>query len=222
MKEKAFINAKNLPRLRDAFSKAVGSVADKDNDYALDVSVIGEPGVGKSFITTKLSQGVLGIHMHSISQAVPREEMADLILWSDHTNGKEQIIQYDEASLRFVDEDYHSLVQKERVKSPLPTRHLPGVNFIEHPDQETENASDLIVRMKFSDKQQEAINAINHKIQNSSDHIMIHKKALRNIASLGCEIEIETTSDRIDDTPLVEFFEEYGNHSPPSSSEHDL
>ena len=210
MKNKAFINAKKLPRLRDAFSKAAQSFSGQSKDDALNVSVIGEPGVGKSFITAKLSQGVLGQKMHSISQAIPREGMADLILWSDHTNGKKQIIQYDEASLRFVDQDYHDLVQEERLKSPLPTRKLPGLTFVEHPDQETEDASDLIVRMTFSEKQQEAISNIQQKIKSSSSHIMIHKKALTKIASLGCEIEIETKGDRIDDAPLVDFFDKYG------------
>lgn len=145
--------------------------------------------------------------------------MADLILWSDHTNGKEQIIQYDEASLRFVDQNYHNLVQEERLKSPLPKRSLPGINFIEHPDQETEDASDLVVRMNFSDKQQTAINNIQTKIQSSDDHIIIHKKALAKIASLGCEIEIETKSDRVNEAPLVDFFEEYGDQEPSVKSE---
>lgn len=210
MKEKVFITVKNLPKLRNAFAASVTPYLQENNDADLNISVIGEPGVGKSFITTKLSKGVLGQNTTTSAHAVERENMHDLILWSTHTNGTQQIIQYDEASRRFVDEEYHNFVQQEQQKNPTPERKLPGLTFIEHPNLDTEQNSDITVRICFSERQQAAIENVRQKMENSTHHITIHKKALSKIAAMGCQLEIETNSDKIDQEPLEKFFNEYG------------
>ncbi len=213
MKGKAFININNLPAMRDSFCAAVSPCLENEDNPDISVAVIGEPGVGKSYITAKLSQGVLGQNIKTKEQVCPRDNMHDLILWSNHKNDTHQIIQYDDASLRFVDEDYHNFVMQERENHPLPDRDLPGISFIEHPDEKTENEADIVVRISFSDKQSAAIQNVKEKIENDDRHISVHKKALSKIASLGCEIEIETSSDRINTEPLEDFFEQ--NQAPP-------
>lgn len=211
MKRSAFVTADNLPDLAGAFGKAVDSAGLHKHDDALNVAVIGEPGVGKSYISTKLAEGVLGSDMHSLSQSVPRDDMHDLILWSYHTDGAQEILQYDEASKRFVDDEYHNFVMEQRKEHPIPERTSPGVTFIEHPDQETEDDADIIVRIRFSEYQKSEIARIRTQMEQGAANLTAKKQELANVAAQGCEIEIETQSFRFDDSALVEFFDKQDN-----------
>lgn len=111
MKFQTFISANSLPELAGAFAGSVAPIFQDENDNAeVTVSLIGEPGVGKSFIAASLSKAVIGENVTARVMSVPREGMHDLILWSESNNGQLQNIQYDEASKRFVDDTYHSFV----------------------------------------------------------------------------------------------------------------
>jgi len=207
MKRSTFITAENLPNLAQAFGDAVDSAGLHKHDDELKVAVIGEPGVGKSYISTKLAEGVLGSDMHSQSQSVPRDDMHDLILWSYHTDGEQEILQYDEASKRFVDDEYHNFVMEQRKEHPIPERTSPGVTFIEHPDQDTEDDADIVVRIRFSELQKSEIARIRTEMEHGTADLTAKKQELANVAAQGCEIEIETQSFRFDDSALIEFFD---------------
>lgn len=208
MKYSGFVTGETLPDLCDAFASAVNSAPAVNNTDELTVSVIGEPGVGKSYIATKLSEGLLGEDMHTIKQQVSRDDMHDLILWSVHTNGAQENIQYDQASLRFVDQDYHDFVMAEHEKTPIPPRMFPGVTFVEHPTAETENKSDMVVRLSFSDIQKDLAAQVMKKMEQPNADLTVLKQDLADIAAVGCHIEIETRNPFFDTTKLATFFED--------------
>ena len=207
MKRSAFITSDNLPDLAKAFSSAAQSAGLNDRENDLKVSIIGEPGVGKSYIATKLAEGLLGAHMLTHQQSVPRDNMHDLILWSVHSNKDMEVIQYDEASLRFVDDDYHNFVMQQRKNHPIPERIFPGMTFIEHPDQKTEDDSDIVVRIRFSEMQQQELSRIRAEMEGGAIDIAAKKQELADIAAQGCVLEIETQGFRVDETPLIKFFD---------------
>ncbi len=211
MKDSAFITSDNLPDLTAAFAQSVKSAGITSPEDELKVSIIGEPGVGKSYIATKLAEGILGSHMHTMEQSVERDNMHDLILWSVHTNEHQEIIQYDEASLRFVDQDYHDFVAAEQGKTPVPKRIFPGVTFVEHPNADTEEDSDIVVRVKFSEMQRQELHRIHKEIEHGGYDLESKKQELADIAAQGCMMEIETQGFRVDDTPLIEFFDRQNN-----------
>ncbi len=214
MKAQKFINAENLPELARAFAQSVSPALAEDEIPAVKVSLIGEPGVGKSYIAAKLSEAVLGDNVTAQVQTVPRENMHDLILWSARETDTLQIIQYDEASTRYVDDAYHDFVEQQRAQNPVPERNKPGIVFAEHPDLRTENTSDIVVRVAFSPEQQAAITHLRDSMDGAdAETLTIIKNELAGVASQGCLLEMEIQSARIDEAPLIDFFD------PPDFSE---
>ncbi|MCL4677766.1 MAG: hypothetical protein KJ017_04130 [Alphaproteobacteria bacterium] len=214
MKGQKFINAENLPELASAFARSVGPAFSESENPEVKVSLIGEPGVGKSYISAKLSEAVLGDNVTAKVQIVPRENMHDLILWSARETDTLQIIQYDEASTRYVDDSYHDFVERQRAQNPVPVREKPGIVFAEHPDLKTEKTSDIIVRVAFSPEQQAAIARLRESMDGAdAETLTIIKNELAGVAGQGCLLEMEIQSARIDEGPLVDFFD------PPDFSE---
>lgn len=214
MKGQKFINAQNLPELARAFAQSVSPALVEDEIPAVKVSLIGEPGVGKSYISAKLSDAVLGNNVTVQTQIVPRENMHDLILWSARETDTLQIIQYDEASTRYVDDAYHDFVEQQRAQNPVPKQTKPGIVFAEHPDLKTEQTSDIIVRVAFSPEQQAAIARLRDSMDGAdAETLTIIKNELAGVAGQGCLLEMEIQSARIDEGPLVDFFD------PPDFSE---
>ena len=207
MNYSAFITSENFPNLAMAFASSVSSVCLSSQEEEALISVIGEPGVGKSYVARKLSQGVLGQGMVTEVQAVAREAQPDLILWASHANEENQIIQYDEASLRFVDVQYRDLVMSSREKFPIPGRYSSGLTFIEHPDLETESKSDIVARLSFSTAQKQAIEAIHATVNSVRCDLDVCKKELSRVASKGCLLEMNFSGKLVDEAPLIEFFD---------------
>lgn len=214
MKGQKFINAENLPELARAFAESVGPAFSESENPEVKVSLIGEPGVGKSYISAKLSEAVLGDNVTAQVQTVPRENMHDLILWSARETDALQIIQYDEASTRYVDDAYHDFVERQRAQTPVPAREKPGIVFAEHPDLRTERTSDIVVRVAFSPEQQAAITQLREAMDGAdAETLTLIKNELAGVAAQGCLLEMEIRSARIDPNPLIDFFD------PPDFSE---
>lgn len=208
MKGQKFIDASNLPTLAKAFAKVVESAFSANPNGEMTVCLIGEPGVGKSYISSKLSEAVLGDNTTAQVKSVPRENMHDLILWSVRESDTHQIIQYDEASPRFVDGDYNYFVTKQHALNPIPERSRPGITFAEHPDHATEEKSAMIVRVSFSPAQKMAVQQLRETMENSPAEL--HEKFRNDIAYVtlqGCLLEMEFQSTSFNYTPLMEFFE---------------
>lgn len=203
----AFITAVNFPDLAAAFAASVAPACLEECENQAVISIIGEPGVGKSYVARKLSEGVLGEAMVTEVQAVSRDAVPDLILWASHENDKNQIIQYDEASLRFVDEEYRDLVMSERGKAPIPAQHLSGLKFVEHPDVETEEQSDVVIHLSFSKAQKKAMDGMHATVTSIGGDLQAHKDALSDVAAQGCLLEMDFSGDFVDKKPLIEFFD---------------
>lgn len=208
MLKTAFINADNLMDFTTAFAKSIQSVDPQEDKDDIQVAVIGEPGVGKSYIATKLAHRILAENVITHTQTIQRDDMHDLVLWSVHSDGVQEIVQYDEASLRFVDEDYHNFVVAHQQQTPMPERTLPGLTFIEHPDQDTEYESDIVVRISFSDMQRQDLQNIRKEIQYCAANIEEKRAQLAAVAAQGCVIEVETQDIRMDYTALKQFFDD--------------
>lgn len=207
MKRQKFITAENLPIMTRAFAESVDPALRSGGDVT--VSLIGEPGVGKSYISAKLSDAVTGPHVTALTMTVPRDNMHDLILWSVRESENVQIRQMDNASRRFVDADYHDFVFAQRLLHPVPVRTKPGINFIEHPDETMEMASDLVVRLSFSPQQREAILMLRDNMFGAAPEVVASiKDDIASVMAQGCQLEMEFQGNRIDRVPLIDFFDE--------------
>lgn len=82
--------------------------------------------------------------------------------------------------------------------------------FIEHPEAETENRSDIVLTVMHSPQQISSIAAIRDQLSQASDQSKIQslKAELAEIAAQGCVVVLETHGDRIKPEPLKDFFEE--------------
>ncbi len=208
MKSQKFITAENLPDLADAFARSVAPVLEAGGD--LTVSVIGEPGVGKSYISGKLSDAVTGPHITAQTMTIPRENMHDLILWSVRESDRLQIRTVDEGSVRFVPPEYRDFVLQQRELHPVPPRVKPGITFVEHPDEEMEEASDVVLRVSFSPQQREAILMLRSLMDpNNPQDLVALKSDIAKVTAQGCLLEMEVHGHRVERAPLVEFFGEF-------------
>lgn len=205
MKSQKFITAENLPDLAAAFARSVEPTLAPGGD--LTVSVIGEPGVGKSYISGKLSDAVTGPHVTAQTMTIARDNMHDLILWSVRETDALQIRTVDEGSVRFVGPEYRDFVVQQRELHPVPPRVKPGITFVEHPDEEMEEASDIVMRVSFSAQQREAILMLRSLMDpNNPEDLIALKDDIAQVTAQGCLLEMEVHGNRIDRAPLIEFF----------------
>lgn len=207
MKRQKFITAENLPIMTRAFADSVDPALRSGGDVT--VLLIGEPGVGKSYISGKMSDAVTGPHVTALTMTVPRDNMHDLILWSVRESESLQIRQVDEASTRFVGQEYRDFVIAQRELHPVPPRVKPGITFVEHPDPEMEEASDIVVRLSFSEHQRAAILMLRDNMFGAAPEIIASiKDDIARVMAQGCLLEMEFQGNRVDRVPLIDFFDE--------------
>ena len=207
MKSQKFITAENLPDLADAFARSVTPALETGAAADVKISLIGEPGVGKSYISAKLSEGVLGPDALAQVQAIPRDNMHDLILWSLREGGGRQVLQYDEASSRFVDPDYHDFVRRQLGFYPLPAREKPGITFAEHPEADTEESSDMVIRVALSEQQvRDMLKLREMLLADDRDRVIAVKRDIAAVAAQGCLLEMSFQGTRLRPAPLIDFF----------------
>ncbi len=214
MQYRTFINANVMTGFLESFRKSVmpGGKLVKDE---INVGLIGEPGIGKSFFAHEMSKPLLGVEeaMLTVDKiTLKREGMYDLTLWSTYRNREHEIRQFDQASHDYVDQNYYDFVQDAYKQYPMPAREKPGLTFIEHPNEETRAKADILIQLEFSRMQKMLLGYLGSlkPRQGPEDWVELAavNEAIEHVKRAGCVMNMDVRPGRINDEPLNLFLEQ--------------